>query len=64
MSAVPDQPWLTPALVAALPLVLITIAALIVAILALAARRPATRRHTLAVLAALTGFARTLRGRR
>jgi hypothetical protein len=64
MSGVPGQPWLIPALVAAVPLVLITVAALIVAILALTARRPATRRHALAVLDALTGFARTLRGPR
>lgn len=64
MWGVPDQPWLILALVAAVPLVLITIGAVVVAIVSLAARRPATRRHVLAVLNALTGFARVLRGLR
>ncbi|KXK62662.1 hypothetical protein AWW66_06975 [Micromonospora rosaria] len=64
MWGIPDQPWLILALVAAVPLVLITIAAVVVAILSLAARRPATRRHALAVLGALTTFARVLRSAR
>jgi hypothetical protein len=51
-------------LVAAVPLVLITIAATIVAMLSLTARRPATRRHVLAVLSALTRLAQVLRGSR
>jgi len=63
MSAAPDEPWLILAVVA-LPLVLVTIAATIVAMLSLTARRPATRRHVLAVLSALTSLARVLRGRR
>lgn len=58
MWGVPDQPWLILALVAAVPLVLITIAATVVAMLSLTARRPATRRHVLAVLSALTGLLR------
>ncbi|GGL88416.1 hypothetical protein [Micromonospora yangpuensis] len=61
MWGVPDQLWLILSLVVAVPLALITIAAVVVAILSLAARRPATRRHALAVLNALTGFARVLR---
>jgi hypothetical protein len=64
MSGVLDQPWLILALVAVVPLVLITITAVVVAVLSLVARRPATRRHVLAVLNALTGFARVLRGPR
>ncbi|WP_221320873.1 hypothetical protein [Actinoplanes sp. L3-i22] len=59
-----DQPWLFLALMAAIPLILITIVTAIVAILALAARRPGSRRHSMAVLNALTGFARVLRSPR
>ena len=64
MRDISDQHWLIPALIAAVPLGLVTVAAIIVAIGSLAARRPATRRHVLAVLTALTGFARVLRGAR
>lgn len=63
MAGMADQPWLFLALVA-VPLVLVTVAATVVAMLSLTARRPATRRHVLAVLAALTGLAGVLRGQR
>lgn len=55
--------WAT-ILVAAVPTALITICVVVVALAALAARRPATRRHCLAVIAHLTRYASVLRSRR
>ncbi|MEU7906344.1 hypothetical protein [Actinoplanes sp. NPDC049118] len=55
--------WAT-ILVAVVPTALITICVVVVALAALAARRPATRRHYLAVLTHLTRYAGVLRNRR
>jgi len=55
--------WAT-ILLAAVPTALITICVVVVALAALAARRPATRRHCLAVITHLTRYASVLRSRR
>lgn len=54
--------WAT-ILVAVLPTVLITICVFMVALASLAARRPATRRHYLAVITHLTRYISALRNR-
>jgi hypothetical protein len=46
------------------PLVTVTICVVLVALATLTARRPATRRHCLRVLAALTRYVTALRGDR
>lgn len=48
----------------ALPTALVSIGMVIVAFLALGARRPATRRHCLKVLDQLTAYVVALRGKR
>jgi hypothetical protein len=55
--------WAT-ILLAVVPTALVTICVVVVALAALAARRPATRRHCLAVITHLTRYAGVLRGRR
>ena len=55
--------WAT-ILLAAIPTALITICVVVVALAALTARRPATRRHCLAVITHLTRYAGVVRGRR
>ena len=47
-----------------LPVVTITISVAIIAVATLLARRPATRRHCLQILAHLTQYVSALRGRR
>jgi hypothetical protein len=51
-------------LVAVVPTALITICVVVVALAALTARRPATRRHCLAVITHLTRYANAVRSRR
>ncbi|MFK3982393.1 hypothetical protein ACI2K4_18685 [Micromonospora sp. NPDC050397] len=55
--------WAT-ILVAVVPTALITVCVVVVALAALAARRPATRRHYLAVITHLTRYASVVRGRK
>lgn len=55
--------WATFLVVVA-PTALITICVVVVALATLAARRPATRRHCLAVIAHLIRYVVVLRGRR
>lgn len=50
--------------VLAVPTVAVTICVVLIALGALAARQPATRRHCLSVLAALTRYVTALRGDR
>lgn len=50
--------------VLALPVGLVTVCVVLVALTALAARKPATRRHCLSVLTHLTQFVTVLRNRR
>jgi hypothetical protein len=52
------------ALVLAMPVATVTICVVLVALAALTARRPATRRHCLRVLASLTRYVTALRGER
>lgn len=55
--------WAT-ILVAVVPTALITICVVVAALAALAARRPTTRRHCLAVITHLTRYASVVRSRR
>ncbi|WP_430786931.1 hypothetical protein [Actinoplanes sp. G11-F43] len=59
-----QQGWIAAALLIALPTGLVSLGVVLVAVLALAARRPRTQRHCIDVLAQLTRYARVLRGRR
>jgi Flp pilus assembly protein TadB len=61
----PVADYLTwPLLLMAGPLAVVTVAVVLIAFVALTARRTATRRHCLAVLRQLTRFAGVLRGDR
>ncbi|MER7455625.1 hypothetical protein [Micromonospora sp. NPDC126480] len=51
-------------IVLALPVATVTIGVVLIALAALTARRPATRRHYLRVLASLTRYVTALRGER
>jgi hypothetical protein len=55
--------WAT-ILLAAVPIALVTICVVVVALAALTARRPATRRHCLALITHLTRYAGVVRSRR
>lgn len=50
------------ALVLAVPVVAVTVCVVLVALATLTARRPATRRHCLRVIASLTRYVTALRG--
>ncbi|MGW4499136.1 hypothetical protein ACWENR_11040 [Micromonospora sp. NPDC004336] len=52
------------ALMLAIPVATVTICVVLVALVTLTARRPATRRHCLRVLASLTHYVTALRGDR
>lgn len=54
----------TAVLIAVVPSVLITVCVVVIALAALGARRPATRRHCLALIAHLTRYASVVRSRR
>jgi hypothetical protein len=56
--------WVAAVLLAALPTVVVSLVVVLVAVLALAARHPRTRRHCIEVLVQLTRYASVLRGKR
>lgn len=61
----PALDYLTwPLILMAGPLIVVTLAIVIIALMALTARRASTRRHCLNVLSQLTRFAGILRGHR
>jgi hypothetical protein len=55
---------LSAGIIALIPLVLVTVCVTVVTLAALAARKPATRRHYLALLTALTGYVQAMRSRK
>ncbi|MBL7261348.1 hypothetical protein [Paractinoplanes lichenicola] len=56
--------WIAAVLLAAFPIAVVSLGVVLVAVLALAARRPRTRRHCVDILTQLTRFASVLRSRR
>lgn len=52
------------AVLVAVPVTLVTVCVIVIALAALVARRPATRRHCLSVMAQLTQYLHALRARR
>lgn len=58
-----DHPYLLVLLLGAVPVTIVTVA-VVVAVLALTARRPSTRRHCIEIMRTLTGFIRAIRGAR
>ena len=56
--------WVAAVLLVTFPIVVVSLGVVLVAVLALVARRPRTRRHCLDVLVHLTRYASVLRGRR
>jgi hypothetical protein len=59
-----DHPVVLALVLGAVPVTIVAVAFVVVAMLALTARRTSTRRHCIEVLGALTGFIRAIRGAR
>jgi hypothetical protein len=56
--------WIAAVLLVALPTAVVSLGVVLVAVLALAARHPRTRRHCIDVLVQLTRYVGALRGKR
>lgn len=56
--------WIAAMLLAAFPIAVVSLGVVLVAVLALAARRPRTRRHCIEILTQLSRFAVVLRSKR
>jgi hypothetical protein len=56
--------WVAAVLLVALPTAVVSLGVVLVAVLALAARQPRTRRHCIDVLVQLTRYVGALRGKR
>ena len=56
--------WIAAVLLVALPTAVVSLGVVLVAVLALAARHPRTRRHCIDVLDQLTRYVGALRGKR
>ncbi|MEU9828545.1 hypothetical protein [Micromonospora chersina] len=64
MLGLDDQPgWVAAVLLVALPTAVVSLGVVLVAVLALAARHPRTRRHCIDVLVHLTRYVGVLRGK-